>query len=81
MDADKVLKAAKLIEQHKAIMTFLEDSPDPADLMTITFRSGKDTKSLSIRNENIQRDVRSYVEDIALELEEEINNLGVDYDG
>jgi len=81
MKADKVIEAAKLLDQHRAIMKFLEDSPDPAELMTITFRNGKYSKSLSIRNENIQRDVRSYVEDIALEIEEAIIKLGVDYDG
>lgn len=78
MKAERVIEAARLLDQLAKLEAFLEESPADPDTLTITFRKGKRSKSLSLNDKTTIVDLRQTVEDIRDQTRQWVADMGVD---
>lgn len=77
MTPDFVLDTARLIEQREKLLIFLRDAPDDADIMTITFRKGKRSRTISIRSGCEIADIREVIEGMLDDTNNKLLEAGV----
>ena len=80
MKSDQVVFAAKLISQLEKLESFLDEAPQDADTLTITFRKGKYSKSLSLNDKNTIVDLRETVKNIYTQTIARVVEMGVEVD-
>jgi hypothetical protein len=78
MQTETVLEAARLIDQLHKLDDFLKYAPEKSDTLTITFRDGKYSKSLSLKDGPTITNIRSVVEKIRDDTRAAILDLGVE---
>jgi hypothetical protein len=78
MKTDDVVEGARLIEQLKKLDDFLQSAPVNSDTLTITFRDGKYSKSLSLRDDATITNIRQVVEEIREKTVDAILDLGIE---
>lgn len=78
MTPTNVIEAARLIEQYNKLGGFLKEVPQSANSMTITFREGRENKSITISDDKRLVDIRNIIVNLRAETLKEIIALGVD---
>lgn len=78
MQTETVLEAARLIDQLHKLDDFLKYAPAKSDTLTITFREGKHSKSLSLKDISTILNIRVMVETIRNDTRTAIQELGVE---
>ena len=78
MKSAQIVNAASLLEQLSKLNTVLRDSPPNPDTLTITFRKGSDSKSVSLKDRTTLLDVRKMVEQIRDDTIKQLVDLGVE---
>lgn len=78
MNPINVIEAARLLEQYKKLSGFLKEAPTSANSMTITFREGRENKSLTINDDKRLADIRGIIITLRAETLKELTALGVD---
>ena len=80
MQAEKVLRAAVLLDQLGKLKSFLKDAPPSSDTMTITFRKGARSKSMTIKDMPSIVRIREVVEGVEENTENTLREMGVNLD-
>jgi hypothetical protein len=78
MLSEKVVKGARLIDQLEKLNDFLREAPANSDTLTITFRAGKYSRSLSVKDDATITNIRSLVESVRDETIARIQELGIE---
>lgn len=78
MKTETVVEAARLIDQLHKLNDFLKYAPANSDTLTITFREGKYSKSLSLKDLDTIVNIRAMVETIRDDTRKAIQDMGVE---
>lgn len=78
MEVTKVKKAAELLEQYERLGKFLSEAPNDPETFTLTLRSGRDSKSLSLKHDERFFDAIALAKGLRQNLLEEMRELGVE---
>ncbi len=78
MRTEQVVEGARLIDQLGKLDEFIQHIPQNSDTLTITFRGGKYSKSLSLRDEATIINIRAMVEQIRSDTIAAIQELGIE---
>lgn len=78
MKTDDVVEGARLIDQLNKLDDFLRSAPANSDILTITFRDGRLSKSLTLRDDTTITNIRQVVEEIREKTLDAILDLGIE---
>ena len=77
MNTNDVVEGARLIDQLNKLDDFLRSAPANSDILTITFRDGRLSKSLTLRDDATITNIREMVEQIREKTIDAILELGI----
>jgi hypothetical protein len=80
MQESSITRAADLIEQREKIRNFLRERPSGTDTLTITFRKGSASKSVTLKHKPTLIDIETMVVDLETNITTELNKMGVEPD-
>lgn len=77
MKAEAVREAAILLEELEKLESALKHMPPNADTLTLTFRKGSKSKSISLKNGIAIQSIKDVVHDTHYNMQQRIYDLGV----